>query len=38
MQKNASDAEIEEACSFAAADEFINKLPKKYDTFIGETV
>ena len=35
-KKNASDAEIEEACRFAAADEFINKLPKKYDTFIGE--
>ena len=35
-KKNAHDIEIEEACRFAAADEFINKLPKKYDTFIGE--
>ena len=33
---NASDKEIEIACKFAAADEFIDKLPNKYDTMIGE--
>ena len=25
-----------EACKFAAAEEFINDLPQKYDTLIGE--
>ena len=24
------------ACKFAAADEFINKLPDRYDTYVGE--
>ena len=24
------------ACKFAAADEFINKLPNKYETYVGE--
>ena len=33
---NASDAEIIEACEFAAAHDFINKLPNKYETLIGE--
>ena len=33
---NASDIEIKEACKFAAADEFIEKLPNKYETFVGE--
>jgi ATP-binding cassette, subfamily B, bacterial MsbA len=33
---NASEKEIEEACKFAAADEFIEKLPNKYETFVGE--
>jgi len=33
---NASDEEIEKACKFAAADEFIKKLPDKYNTMIGE--
>ncbi len=33
---DASEAEIKEACKFAAADEFIEKLPNKYDTLIGE--
>ncbi len=33
---NSSDEEIEKACKFAAADEFINKLPEKYETMIGE--
>ena len=33
---NASDDEIKDACKFAAADEFIKKLPKGYNTMIGE--
>ena len=33
---NASDLEIAEACKFAAADEFIEKLPNKYETLVGE--
>lgn len=32
----ASDKEIEEAAILAGADEFINELPKKYDTYVGE--
>ena len=32
----ASHQEIETACKFAAADEFINKLPKKFESFVGE--
>jgi ATP-binding cassette, subfamily B, bacterial MsbA len=32
----ASEDEIVEATKFAAADEFINQLPNKYDTFVGE--
>ncbi len=32
----ASNEEVEKACKFAAADEFIEKLPSKYDTIIGE--
>ena len=32
----ASDEEIEKACKFAAADEFIRNLPQKYNTLIGE--
>ena len=32
----ATDEEILRACKFAAADEFIDKLPAKFDTFIGE--
>jgi subfamily B ATP-binding cassette protein MsbA len=35
-RQNASDKDIEQACKFAAADEFIEKLPEKYSTFIGE--
>jgi len=33
---NASEKQIREACDFAAATEFINKLPKKFETIIGE--
>ena len=33
---DASNKEIEEAAKFSFADEFINKLPKKYETLIGE--
>ena len=33
---NATDEEIKEACKLAAADEFIDKLPNKYKTVIGE--
>ena len=33
---NASEEEIIEACHFAAAFDFIEKLPKKFETIIGE--
>tara|TARA_Y100000389_G_scaffold4454_1_gene4214 strand:+ start:267 stop:2009 length:1743 start_codon:yes stop_codon:yes gene_type:complete len=33
---DASQKDIENACEFAAADEFIKKLPNKYDSFVGE--
>ena len=33
---NATENDIQQACKFAAADEFINKLPNAYDTKIGE--
>ncbi len=33
---DASEKEIEEAAKFSFADEFINKLPHKYNTLIGE--
>jgi len=32
----ATDEEIKKACRFAAADEFIEKLPQSYETIIGE--
>ena len=35
-KENATDQEITQACKFAAADEFILKLPQGYDTMIGE--
>jgi len=34
--RNASEQQIEEACGFAAASEFIEKLPQKFGTIIGE--
>ena len=33
---NASDEEIEKACDYAAASDFIKKLPNSYNTIIGE--
>jgi len=33
---NASEDQIKKACDFAAATEFIDKLPKKFETIIGE--
>ena len=33
---NTTEKQIIEACKFSRADEFIQKLPKKYDTTIGE--
>ena len=35
-KSDASIDEIEKACKYAAADEFINKMPNKYETLIGE--
>ena len=35
-KEDASEREIEDACKFAAATEFINELPNKYETMIGE--
>ena len=35
-KNEASQKEIENACEFAAASEFINKLPDKFNTMIGE--
>ena len=35
-KSNASHEEIVKACKYAAADEFIQKLPNGYDTLIGE--
>ena len=32
----ASEKDIKEACEFAAADQFIEKLPNKYETMVGE--
>ena len=34
--KNATDAELEEACRLAQADEFIQQFPQKYDTYIEQ--
>ena len=35
-KEDASDKEIDRACNFAAASEFIEKLPNKFETRIGE--
>ena len=35
-RESASQKEIENACEFAAAKEFIDRLPNKFDTMIGE--
>ncbi len=32
----ATQKDIDEACKYAAADEFINRLPEKYETLVGE--
>ena len=34
--KDATDAELEEACRLAQADDFIQQFPDKYDTFIEQ--
>ncbi len=34
--ENASEEEIEEVCRLACADEFIQKMPQKYDTYIEQ--
>jgi len=34
--RSASEEQIKEACDFAAADKFIEKLPQKFETIIGE--
>ena len=34
--ENATDAQIKKACELARADEFVEKLEKKYDTYIEE--
>ncbi|MFL2877704.1 MAG: ABC transporter ATP-binding protein [Candidatus Pelagibacter sp.] len=33
---NSSEEEVIKACEFAAAEEFINKMPNKYNTIVGE--
>ena len=35
-QKPTTEEEIRKACVSAAAEEFINKMPKKYETIVGE--
>ena len=35
-KNNATKNELDRACQYAAADEFIKKLPQGYDTLIGE--
>lgn len=36
VKKDVTDKEIKEACKVACLDEFIDKLPDKYDTIVGE--
>lgn len=35
-RRNATDEEVKHAASLAHCDEFINRLPLKYDTYVGE--
>ncbi len=35
-RKDATDAEVQRVAKLAHCDEFINRLPKRYDTFVGE--
>lgn len=36
VKKDVTDEEIKKACKMACLDKFINKLPDKYDTIVGE--
>ena len=36
VKEDLTDSEMIEACKIACLDEFINKLPNKYDTIVGE--
>ena len=36
IKQNATEKEIKEACRLACLDEFIESLPNKYDTIVGE--
>ncbi len=36
VKKDVTDEEIRKACKMACLDKFINKLPNKYDTIVGE--
>ena len=36
VKENLTDKEIKEACKIACLDDFINSLPDKYDTIVGE--
>ena len=36
VKKDLTDEEIKEACKIACLDDFIDSLPKKYDTILGE--
>ena len=36
IKKNATEKEIKEACHLACLDDFIETLPNKYDTIVGE--
>ena len=36
VKENVTDEEIQKACKLSYLDEFINSLPQKYDTVVGE--